>query len=370
MNRSERFYKIDQLLTDRKVVTRLELLDELEISWATLKRDLAFLKDRFNAPIIHDRDTGGYRFAEPGVGPSYELPGLWFSADETYALLTMHRLLSDLEPRLLAPHVAPLLSRLENILGQEGQRFDEIAQRIHLARIGHRFKDAEHFSELSRALLQRQQVRITHYSRERDEHTARTVSPQRLTFYRNNWYLEAWCHEREALRRFSVDAIESVQELEARATEVAPEALEAAFSSSYGIYGGSVVHRAELRFSPRAARWVAREEWHPNQIGTFDSEGHYRLTLPYADPTELVIWTSSAMGTTARYSHPRPCGGKYVTKSRGWRGTTAPDAPCMPPEPGDQPAPERLTRNSRSPTRMKRSVSPALEPERSKKSRT
>ena len=135
MNRSERFYKIDQLLTDRKVVTRLELLDELEISWATLKRDLAFLKDRFNAPIIHDRDTGGYRFAEPGVGPSYELPGLWFSADETYALLTMHRLLSDLEPRLLAPHVAPLLSRLENILGQEGQRFDEIAQRIHLVTV-------------------------------------------------------------------------------------------------------------------------------------------------------------------------------------------------------------------------------------------
>ena len=34
----------------------------------------------FNAPIIHDRDAGGYRFAEPGVGPSYELPGLWFSA--------------------------------------------------------------------------------------------------------------------------------------------------------------------------------------------------------------------------------------------------------------------------------------------------
>lgn len=92
MNRSERFYRIDQLLTARKVDTRQELLDELEISWATLKRDLAFLKDR--APIIHDRDAGGYRFAEPGAGPSYELPGLCFGADGTYALLTMHRLFS------------------------------------------------------------------------------------------------------------------------------------------------------------------------------------------------------------------------------------------------------------------------------------
>ncbi|HAF54202.1 MAG TPA: hypothetical protein DCL01_03015 [Thauera sp.] len=87
MNRSERFYRIDQLLTARKVVTRQELLDELEISWAPLKRDLAFLKDRFNAPIIHDRDAGGYRFAEPGVGPSYELPGLWFRADRMLVAL-------------------------------------------------------------------------------------------------------------------------------------------------------------------------------------------------------------------------------------------------------------------------------------------
>lgn len=30
MNRSERFYRIDQLLTARKVVSRQELLDELE----------------------------------------------------------------------------------------------------------------------------------------------------------------------------------------------------------------------------------------------------------------------------------------------------------------------------------------------------
>ncbi|WEN41951.1 Protein PafC [Thauera sp. GDN1] len=289
MNRSERFYKIDQLLSARKVVTRQALLDELEISWATLKRDLAFLKDRFNAPIIYDRDVGGYRFAEPSVGPSYELPGLWFSADETYALLTMHRLLSDLEPRLLAPHVAPLLSRLEHILGQQCQRFEAIAQRIHLARIGNRIKDAEHFSELSRALLQRRQVRITHYSRERDERTTRIVSPQRLTFYRNNWYLEVWCHRREALRRFSVDAIESVDTLEDRTMEMPPEALDAAFSSSYGIYGGPMLHRAELRFSPTAARWVAREEWHPDQVGAFDPEGRYRLTIPYADPTELVM---------------------------------------------------------------------------------
>jgi DeoR/GlpR family transcriptional regulator of sugar metabolism len=52
MNRTERFYLIDKMLSERKVVTRQELVHELGISWVTLKRDLAYLKDRFNALII------------------------------------------------------------------------------------------------------------------------------------------------------------------------------------------------------------------------------------------------------------------------------------------------------------------------------
>lgn len=103
MNRSERFYQIDQLLSARKVMSRQELLDALEVSWATLKRDLAYLRERFNAPIIFDKDAGGYRFGEASLGPKYELPGLWFSGQETYALMTMHHLLEELEPGLLAP---------------------------------------------------------------------------------------------------------------------------------------------------------------------------------------------------------------------------------------------------------------------------
>jgi hypothetical protein len=39
-----------------------QLLDELEVSPATLKRDLEFLRDRLGAPIEYDRDLNAYRF--------------------------------------------------------------------------------------------------------------------------------------------------------------------------------------------------------------------------------------------------------------------------------------------------------------------
>ena len=97
MNRTERLYRIDQLLHQRSVVTRNDLLAELEISWATLKRDLAYMRDRLNAPIVFDNERGGYCFDLSGAGPQYELPGLWFNSQEILALLTMHRLLEGFE---------------------------------------------------------------------------------------------------------------------------------------------------------------------------------------------------------------------------------------------------------------------------------
>jgi predicted DNA-binding transcriptional regulator YafY len=289
MNRTERFYRIDQLLTARGVLSREDLLDDLQVSWATLKRDLAYLKDRFNAPIVFDRDVGGYRFATPSIGPRYELPGLWFSGEETHALLTMHQLLSELEPGLLAPHIAPLLSRLEAIVCKDDHAFSEIASHIRLARIGMRRKNPTHFAVVSRATLDRQRIHVRHYNRSEDKHSERELSPLRLTFYRNNWYLEAWCHMRDSLRRFSVDALEAVELIDRVSKNVATEQLDAVFGGSYGIYGGTPDKLAVLRFSIAASRWVADEEWHPKQVGRLAPDGHYVLEVPYAEPTELMM---------------------------------------------------------------------------------
>lgn len=289
MNRTERFYRVDQLLTKHGVMSRQALLGALGVSWATLKRDLLYLRDRFNAPIIFDREAEGYRFAEPNIGPKYELPGLWFSGDETHALMTMHQLLSDLEPGLLAPHIGPLLSRLEAIVGHGGRPFGEIAERIRLAKIGMRRKNSAHFAVVSRATLGRQRIQVLHFNRTSDQHTERELSPQRLTFYRNNWYLEAWCHARKDLRRFSVDALQQIELLTKAAKPVAKARLDAAFAGSYGIYGGQPTQRAVLRFSAAAAKWVADEEWHPDQIGRLEADGRFLLEVPYADPTELSM---------------------------------------------------------------------------------
>ena len=287
MDRTERFYKIQQLIHRHKVVSARRIRDELEVSPATFKRDLEYLRSRLNIPIVWDREHNGYCF-DPQA-QLQELPGLWFSAEEIHALLTMKQLLENLQPGLLGPHVEPLLKRLTAAIGSQEHPADEVARRIRILHMAHRAVPLKHFQAAAQALLERRQLAITYYTRARDEQTQRVVSPQRLVHYRDNWYLDAWCHLRDDIRSFAVDAIRAAQMIDQPAREVPAEDLEETLSSGYGIFSGRATYWARLRFTPQRARWVAVEEWHPEQRTSFDSDGNYLLEVPYSDDRELVM---------------------------------------------------------------------------------
>ena len=68
----ERFYQIDQMLGSRRFVTRAELMKRLGVSWATLKRDLAYLKDRLHAPIVFDHESAKPDKIDPAVAAFFK----------------------------------------------------------------------------------------------------------------------------------------------------------------------------------------------------------------------------------------------------------------------------------------------------------
>jgi len=287
MDRTERFYRIQQLLRQNRTVPVERFLRELEISLATFKRDLEYMRSRLNVPIVWDREIGGYRV--DGGAEVQELPGVWFSDSEIYALLTMQRLLENLEPGLLAPHIAPLLERLRAAMSSGEHPTEEVQNRIRILHLAKRTMPLKYFGAAAKALLERRRLRIVYYTRTRDEVTQRDVSPQRLVYYRENWYLDAWCHLREDIRSFAVDAIRAAEMLDEPAREVPEKELDQVLAAGYGIFSGRDVQLAQLRFTPERARWVSSEEWHPRQRSSFDREGRYVLEFPYSDHRELVM---------------------------------------------------------------------------------
>ncbi len=289
MNQLQRIYQLHRVISShRQPVPRTTLERELECSRATVKRIIEDLKLYFDAPIVYDRARNGYYYDTQG-GQIFELPGVWFNAAELHALLTAQHLLEQLQPGLLDGHLKPIRQHIEKLLAAEGQGGDEITRRVRILRMAGRQSSNEHFQTVAGGLLKRQRLAILYHGRSNDEQTRREVSPQRLVHYRDNWYLDAWCHERNALRSFALDRLREAKALEKCAKDIAEKELDAHFAQSYGIFGGTPKYTARLIFTPQRARWVAEEQWHPKQQGRTLADGSYELSLPYSDPRELVM---------------------------------------------------------------------------------
>jgi predicted DNA-binding transcriptional regulator YafY len=286
MSEIDRLYSYRTLLSGRRAVPRQEILNKLEISLATFKRDLAKLRDRLNIPVVYDRDLDGYRI--DNTDTRQELPGLWFSQDEILALLTIQNMLEQLEPGLLGPKLKPLQQRLDDMLTGQGLTADTLSQRVRLVHAGKRRLKLKSFELVAKATLERKQIKINHFNRQSGKTVERTISPQQLVHYRDNWYVDAWCHLRKEVRSFAVDAITECEQLAIDAKELDSQQLRASMQSGYGIFGGAVKGWAKLKFTPERARWVKREEWHPDQKGREEPDGSYVLEIPYSDERELV----------------------------------------------------------------------------------
>jgi len=290
MTKTARVYNIERLIRQRGHVSFQALLDELEVSPATLKRDLEYLRYQLGAPIEYDRFLNGYRFGKDTRGHKHELPGLWFSERELYALLMAHRLLADLDDQgVISRHLQPLLERIHEMLGASEADTRALLKRVKIMGAARRPVPSQFFELVGEALLKRRRLQLRYLTRGRGEVSERDVSPQRLVHYRNTWYLDAWCHLRERLLRFALDAIEHAQTLDVRAKDVSLKQVEAEMDGGYGIYAGARPEWVTLAFSAQAAQWVSREEWHPEQRGQWLADGRYQLELPYTDPNELAM---------------------------------------------------------------------------------
>jgi predicted DNA-binding transcriptional regulator YafY len=289
VDRTERFYKIDALLQARGTVPLDDFLSTLEVSLATFKRDIGYMRDRLNAPIIWDRDTRGYRYAPAAGSAPQALPGLWFNASEAHALLMMQALLSDLQPTLLRAQIEPLKARLRALIETGQHPAADVESRFRLLSAGQRPVQPQQFEQVATALLRRERLRLTYYVRSRDERSEREVSPQVVVHYRGNWYLVAWCHVRKGLRSFALDSMEHALPAGRPAKEVGASTLEAFMGQGYGIFSGGAVQWATLRFSEERARWVAQEAWHPKQQLTPLPDGRLQMRLPYTDLRELTL---------------------------------------------------------------------------------
>ncbi len=212
MNKFDRIQQLHSIFTIRRTPISLnDLMDRMECKEATVKRLIAKFRHEFGAPILYDREHNGY-ILDNRKDAKYELPGLWFTVPELHALLTIQEMLDTLQPGILKEGLAPFRHRIKEILSIKGAAGEiDLCQRIRIINVAGRMMVPEHFAESAAATLSRKRLQIHYRSRSKNLLTDRVISPQRLIYYRENWYLDGWCHLNRAIRTFSLDRIEKIE---------------------------------------------------------------------------------------------------------------------------------------------------------------
>jgi predicted DNA-binding transcriptional regulator YafY len=267
-----------------------ELEADMGVSRATVYRDLEFLRDVLGAPLNTD-ELRRWSYARDEFAP-FELPGLWLNAEELYALVLTRQIVEgstgktdDADDSLLGASLVAAQDRIEKLLGDKAVNL----KRLRVLRHNHRKVDDQVFRSIATATLERKVLRFDYRARSTEEPTTRSVHPQRLVHYRDNWYLDAFDDTRDALRSFALDRISQIQLVDKTARDVDDATLDAALTNGYGIFSGAARNTATIVFSPHAARWAAEERWHSNQIGKFLSDGRFELKVPYSNGRELLM---------------------------------------------------------------------------------
>jgi predicted DNA-binding transcriptional regulator YafY len=289
MEKWDKIVTLHRLLLSRKYPVPLpDILDDLECSRATFHRLRRFMVDRLEAPLVRDKKYGGYTYAHQ-EGKRYELPGVWFTTDELEALSCFEHLLISLHANILGPVIAPARAQLDKFLKAQLISRKNWLNRIKIIPIASRSTDAAILHCIADGVLHAKKVTITYRSLTSEEKSTRTISPQTLLRYRDNWYVDAWCHLREDLRTFSVNRILDATLHKEKSKQLTAEALEQHFSDAYGIFSGKAEHVAEILFTGYAAKIVSQEQWHPRQQGSVGADGSFLMKIPFHETRELVM---------------------------------------------------------------------------------
>lgn len=274
----ERITWLYKRLKDNSYPDRQQFMAYFEVSASTFKRDLAFFRDRLGAQVDYDSGHQGYFL----VDSSFELPSFWFDHRQ---LLIIAAVCRQLEQFTTSPAIKSLRKRLLEMITMRGGRRLELFSFENAACIS---CDNANFDMMSQAMLMERLLHITYQDGKNGVVTSREVEPYRLHNYAGSWYLVGFCRLRQAPRNFQLGRILELQVLDG---EIGGHRFEVNdyIANSFGIFKGQEAAKAVLRFSPKIARLIREQCWHPKQVMQDEADGSLLLTLPVADLTEIQM---------------------------------------------------------------------------------
>lgn len=287
MNKLDCYQQLHRIFSGRKTsIKKATLAEKLECSERTIERYLDDMRDLFQAPLVYNQNLRGWHY-DPELSGQFELPGLWLTASDIQSLFLLLEMLNRYSHGAINEELASISDQIKALLKARGVSYDQLQDKIRILPQGQRVIPDHRLSHCLSSLLDKRRLNLS-YQDFNGNTSQREISPQRLIYYRDNWYLDAYCHLRNSLRSFALARINQLSAHKTASKAVAPEQLDEHFRQGYGVFAGVATHTAVLRCLPPIAHDIAQQQWHSQQQGEWQGQD-YLLSLPYSDHRELIL---------------------------------------------------------------------------------
>lgn len=277
MSLLERLFYFHQEILKDNYPNSTSLTEQFEVSLATSRRDINYLRDRLLAPLAFDQKKNGFYYREEG----FQLP--FGDSPRIVFLLAVLNKLADEAGLGRLKEVQQLEHRLAGMISTD---YKKIIEALHCQWIEVESIDHQVFETIIEAVVKRRLLAL-HYKSVGGETGERSVAPITIINYQGRWYLHGFCQLRQASRLFHIGRI---ADAELTDKQISPEIGDDRnqIQQSFGIFQGSPRYQAEILFRSTAAELVGNQHWHKDQLVTRVEEG-LLMRLPVSDDREIVM---------------------------------------------------------------------------------
>ncbi len=285
-----RMLEIDRLLRTNRYPNATTFSQRFEVSPRTVHRDIEYMRDQLKAPIEFDKKRNGYFYTEK----NYSLPAVSLTQGDLFALCIATKVLRQYKGTGYEKELTSAFQKIAKALPEEITIDLSDLEQSYTFELGPtKTIDANLFKDLSKAVTESLQLKITYYTQSRDTTTQRAIDPYHLANIRGDWYLIAFCHKNKALRMFSPDRIKSHRFTGKRFVKLEDFDLQKYLSKSFGVEIGGKVEEVKLKFDSYQGKWIKERVWHPSQTIQNFPDGSLVLTLKVSIQEELIRWILS-----------------------------------------------------------------------------
>ncbi len=268
----------------------VNLSEELEVSRRTVLRDIEYLRDQMGAPVEYDSEKKGFFY----TNKTYSFPSVQITEGELIAIYVAEKVLSQCHGTPYEEALKNAFQRIVSSLPDEVTvNLSGIDQAYSFRMTSKAIQDIEIFKKIADAAINKKQVKIHYYTLYRDSSGTRIIDPYQMVNLNGDWYLFAFCHQRNEIRTFLISRIKDVEETGNIFVKDPAFDLKDQLGFSFGIYTGKEKYTVKLKFDEIAARYIKEKIWHHSQTISEKQDGTVILTLRLNSLVEIKWWILS-----------------------------------------------------------------------------